>query len=261
MKRILMVSPHLDDAILSCGAFITRNVRKKNAVTVATVFSGTIETDRYSPLAKWFHGICGLGDNAMEIRCIEDKKACSFLRAKCIQLKLQECLYRFNPDGCPRYPEEKSIYNADINNEQDTIDRICTELMHQMQLDTFDEILVPLGIGRHIDHLVARKAVEALSAQNLFNNSKTLYYEDIPYACTNRDKHWKDELAFNLTAKPYKISETEFSTYIKALHFYKSQIDMLWENKTEMMKQLKRHYLKNHSRILSSTLYKEAAKQ
>lgn len=257
MKHILLISPHLDDAILSCGAYIIKNIKERNSITTVTVFSGSIEAHKLSSLAKWFHGICRLGNNAMEVRCIEDKKACRFLRTKCIHLNLHECLYRLNSYGEPRYSEEKSIYKADINNEQNTIDNVYVELLDKLQLNVFDEILVPLGIGRHIDHLIVRKAAEALEAKNHFNKGKIHYYEDTPYVCTDRDKDWKDDLAFNLNAKSYKISSMEFSTYTKALYFYKSQIDMLWENKTEMIKQLKKYYLKNDNNILSATLWKK----
>lgn len=256
MKKILVVSPHLDDGILSCGPYISKCIRSGDNVTILTVFSGSIDAAILPPLAKWFHSICGLEDDAMEIRRFEDQKACTVVNANYIHLNLHECLYRLDEEGHPRYTIEESIFCSDASNEQDIIDLICLMLSEHGNLNEFDEILIPLGIGRHVDHLIVRKALENLVTADNLDQKKILYYEDTPYVCTNKDKHWKNDLAYNLKAYNYNINSKEFIMYLRALNCYKSQVFMLWAGKKEMLTQLKEYYLRGRTTALIGTFWK-----
>ena len=41
MKKILILSPHLDDSVLSCGDLIAKYVKRGCLVDVLTIFSGS----------------------------------------------------------------------------------------------------------------------------------------------------------------------------------------------------------------------------
>ncbi|WML35844.1 PIG-L family deacetylase [Clostridium sp. OS1-26] len=257
MKQYLFLSPHLDDVILSCGMYIHKLIQNNSKVIIATVFSGSIEPQYLSPLAKWFHSTCKLGNNAMMVRRLEDKNASKFVKADSIHLNLHECLYRRNANGSPRYLRESNIYNANLNKEKDTINKVNLVLKDKFKLNNFERIYIPLGIGRHIDHLILRKAVETLCTQVDKNIKKINYYEDIPYACSNRDVNWKTELTKGLNYYSYNINEEEFNIYIKAISLYKSQIHMLWSNNIEMRKQLKNYFMDSKSKMLKSRVWEK----
>lgn len=258
MKEYLFLSPHLDDVILSCGMYIHKLIQSNSKVIIATVFSGSIQPQYLSPLARWFHSACKLGNNAMTVRRLEDKNVCKFIKADSIHLNLQECLYRKNANGSHRYLRESNIYNANLNKEKDTINKINLILKNKFKLNNFEKIYIPLGIGRHIDHLILREAVETLCTKGDINIRKVNYYEDIPYACNNRDVNWKIKLTKGLNYHSYNINEEEFNIYIKAISLYKSQVHMLWYNNTEMRRQLKNYFINNKNQMMMSGMWKKS---
>jgi len=242
IKQFLFLSPHLDDAVLSSGAYICGLAQNSNRVTIATVFSGPADPRYLSPLAKSFHGACGLGDDAMLARKSEDDTAAGFLNAESIRLNLSECLYRRDEGGRYRYKDPGDIFSGDVDRENDTAEIIRAALSERLNYDDFEEIHIPLGIGRHIDHLVSRRAVETLLAGTGKSRIKLRYYEDIPYVCWRRDASWEAQLAGGLESYPYAISEAQFDRYLQAVALYKSQINVLFENSRQMKAQLISHY-------------------
>lgn len=256
MKKYLFLSPHLDDAILSCGAYIYKLIQNNSKVIIATVFSGSIESHHLSPLARSFHSNCKLGDDAMYVRRLEDKNASKFIKADSMYLNLHECLYRRNKDGQHRYLKRSDIFNANINMEKDTIDKVILVLSDKLRLNSFEEIYIPIGIGRHIDHLILREAIETLYAQIYRNMEKINYYEDIPYVCNNRDVNWKIELTKELDYYSYDISKKDFNIYIKAISLYKSQLHVLWKNNIEMITQLKNYFMNSERQKPTGRIWK-----
>ena len=87
--RIVVVSPHLDDAILSAGATIARLARVGFAVDVLTVFAGD---PRSSGPANGWDARGGFASEraAAEGRRAEDFKACSLVGARAVWLPFSD---------------------------------------------------------------------------------------------------------------------------------------------------------------------------
>lgn len=83
--HVAIVSPHLDDAVLSLGAFIARAVRQGARVDVVTVFAG--DPDSNAPAEPW-DASCGylLAGEVAAARREEDQRACSMLGANPVWL-------------------------------------------------------------------------------------------------------------------------------------------------------------------------------
>jgi LmbE family N-acetylglucosaminyl deacetylase len=75
------VSPHLDDAILSIGAFIAGSSRRGARVTVLTVLAGN--TRSQAPAGPW-DSACGFSTagDAVRARREEDRRACALVGAQ-----------------------------------------------------------------------------------------------------------------------------------------------------------------------------------
>jgi LmbE family N-acetylglucosaminyl deacetylase len=78
--RLLVLSPHLDDAVLSIGAAIAHGVRHGAAVSVLTVLAGDPGSE--APAGEWdrragFH----TAGEAVRARREEDQRACAILGA------------------------------------------------------------------------------------------------------------------------------------------------------------------------------------
>jgi LmbE family N-acetylglucosaminyl deacetylase len=96
--RVTVVSPHLDDAVLSLGAAIARWTRGGAAVDVVTVFAGDTESTR--PASKWDRraGFETEG-SAVRARREEDWLACSLVGAQPVWLPLAEAAYEAAHDA------------------------------------------------------------------------------------------------------------------------------------------------------------------
>ncbi|WP_459618577.1 PIG-L family deacetylase [Bordetella sp. 2513F-2] len=94
----VIISPHFDDAVLSCGALLSSHPGS----TVLTVFSGVPHPG--TPLPDWDRR-CGFerADQAMLAREREDTLALALLGAKALRLGLLDQQYA-DPDGPDRLP-------------------------------------------------------------------------------------------------------------------------------------------------------------
>jgi LmbE family N-acetylglucosaminyl deacetylase len=62
--RVLILSPHLDDAVLSAGGLMDRAVKDGAHVVAATIFTGDADLQgEPSPLVRELHEWWGLGAN------------------------------------------------------------------------------------------------------------------------------------------------------------------------------------------------------
>ncbi len=97
--RIVIVSPHLDDAVLGCGLLMIANP----GATVVTVFAGNPPAYP-APMRYWdVQGGFGPDDDVMEVRRAEDRTALARLDATPHHLDFVE--HTYNPGDRPVPPE------------------------------------------------------------------------------------------------------------------------------------------------------------
>lgn len=246
--KIIFISPHLDDVILSCGEFVAKLRNTKREVLVITIFSGTPMSENISHAAKLFHDSCNLGDNAMHFRKNEDEKAMKLLDVEYIHIGELESLYRKNTDGTYKYNEIEHIFTTDTSNEIDTIKCLSSKIENIFANMNIDKIYIPLGIGNHIDHVITRKSIENIASKFFF---KKYYYEDTPYVC-NLESNNYSELTSELNSFVIKVTDEEWNLKCEAINCYVSQLDMLWKNEEEKLMQLNLlsfQYLKGYRSI------------
>lgn len=99
LERIVVVSPHLDDAVLGCGSFMAAHP----GVTVVTMFAGNPPAYP-DPMRLWdVQSGFGPGDDVMEARRTEDRAALGLLGAHPRHLDFVE--YTYNPGDTPVAPD------------------------------------------------------------------------------------------------------------------------------------------------------------
>ena len=154
LGRVLAVSPHLDDAVLSAGALIALYPGS----VVLTVFAG--KPRRYDGLSEW-DAESGFveGDDVVELRRAEDQRATAQLGAQSHWLDFIDDQY------------ESARPNAD-----DIAAAIRTELK-TLDLDT---IALPLGCG-HDDHARTHEACALLLETDFYIVRHWIAWADIPY--------------------------------------------------------------------------------
>jgi LmbE family N-acetylglucosaminyl deacetylase len=233
MNPVVFVSPHFDDVALSCGELICKFKAQGKEILVVTVFSGSVKPELLSTTAKFFHKICGLGNNAMEIRKAEDLAAMKMLKVAYLHVDELECLYRMNDSHTPRYNDLKEIFGARLENEMDTWQHLKKQLREKLAEINFRTIFIPLSLGRHIDHILTRSCLE-----EIYSDRDIYYYEDTPYVCTLKDMDEINQATGGLIPTIIEITDDEWLGKVNAINCYTSQSGILWGSETEKMNQL-----------------------
>jgi hypothetical protein len=89
------------------------------------------------------------------------------------------------------------------------------ELSHE------DQLLIPLGVGRHVDHLIVRQAAEKSGHGSL------AFYAEVPYAILYPDQ--KAPSVGCLQSIRYAVSPDQTQRWIEAVQCYASQRRMIEE--------------------------------
>jgi LmbE family N-acetylglucosaminyl deacetylase len=217
-SRLVVLSPHLDDAVLSCGAVLA-SAAEATAAGVVTVFNGPPD-GALSDAAREFHARCGHGDDAMAHRESEDDLAMKLLGVASVRLGLPEALYRRDASGEHRHPDIRSGVRTRPDGEPEVVDAVTERLRAVTAVEEADLLLVPLGIGNHIDHQIV-----ATAAQNL--QRPMLWYEDIPYALSRHYRGWEATLA-PADALIHYVSAAQWQRKLDAVNCYASQQEILF---------------------------------
>ncbi|MDX1545857.1 MAG: PIG-L family deacetylase [Rhodothermales bacterium] len=180
MYAHLYVSPHYDDAALSCGGRIHGQVRQGARVLVVTVCAAPPPPGTpVSAVAAQIHG--DAGDGFVARRRAEDAEALRHLGADGRYLDVLDCIYRGSP-GAWRYPSLSDVFGPPHPEDEDLVPALA---------DVFDALLLqhpgsvlyaPLGHGGHVDHRIACRAAGRL----LGRGRRVVFYEDYPYADETR---------------------------------------------------------------------------
>jgi len=102
--QTIFVSPHLDDAVLSCGGGIARLAHSGELVTVVTLCTADQPVGApLSPLARRNHRSWAAGDQPFAARREEDLCALLSLGAVAEHVGLLDAIYRRSPAGRPLY--------------------------------------------------------------------------------------------------------------------------------------------------------------
>ncbi|MGO9971271.1 MAG: PIG-L deacetylase family protein [Solirubrobacteraceae bacterium] len=188
---IVVLSPHLDDAVLSCGALINY-ARQRTSVTVATLFTEgapgpyTLSARRH----LWRMGIRD-AEQLYDRRRSEDRALLESLGLKWFHAGLTEALYRKKPgapvsDHCWRrriIPELTHVYptyrlhitsGRIAAQDIETLHRVC-HVVEMLSREPGPRVLLaPLGIGGHVDHVLVRTAAR-------LSGEVVVYYSEFPY--------------------------------------------------------------------------------
>ncbi len=225
-KRILVVSPHLDDGVLSVGGIIERAVANGAEVVVATAFTAdNAPGATMSPLAAELHAFWDLGPNPFVQRRKEDVASVSILGARVLHGQLLDALYRTRASGDPLYPTRQSLFRppSDRDGIGDALFRLLDGWIRDISPDL---ILAPLGVGRHVDHVVTANALHRLAGMRPIN---VALYEDMPYSTGLFPPVAPDNPEAALVRTPWRVTGSQvisvnLSGKLAAIAAYASQI-------------------------------------
>jgi len=222
-SSFIFISPHLDDAILSCGQLVI-DLRKLNKdIIIITVFTKA-SAKTVTPQAKSFLAACGYANpqKLFKDRQKEDSRVAEYLGIKIKHLGFTDAAWRNNGNKKPIYPNEISQFSGNVSRkDRILINKISSRINSLIRKQKGKYlILAPLSVGGHADHVIIQKVVYGLHHSKLF-------WEDFPYN-TNRESLKKFSPQNKAFKRFFKLYHLRFSEKERAIRFYKSQIKSLF---------------------------------
>lgn len=252
----VFVSPHPDDAALSCGGLIAKLRADGAAVTILTVFSGSGTLPRLTPYqrlalgfgssAKWQPGddsdaLAGSGralaepeageaiptpEQVMAARRAEDESFAGFVGASVVFVNLPDAVFR-------GYEGDAGLMGLPRPDDPPPTDELRAALARLSP----EALYLPLAVGGHVDHRQVRRAGTALLAEpGSPYRDRTRFYEDFPYALTTGferverlDAEFLPSLPAGVTLTPEYVEIDEMlDRKLAGLRAYESQLGRLF---------------------------------
>lgn len=219
------LSPHLDDVALSCGGLVWEQTRLGDEVEIWTVCAGDAPPGLISPFAQSLQTRWGLENTAVAIRREEDIAACDLLGAGHRHLLVPDCIYRRSPvTGEVLYASEQALFGG-LHPEDARLIETLTHFL-EVNLPFQAELVCPLTIGSHVDHLLTRAVAEKL-------RRPLWYYADYPYV-ERQTPEASGALPPQVEKVVFPIAEEGILAWVQSVAAYHSQISTFWESRAEM---------------------------
>lgn len=194
MRKILIVSPHFDDAVLSAG----EHMAGRPDAEVITVFGGF--PDKPEKRVTPYDLKCGFknAEDAVYSRRHENDRATALLKATHIDLDFPDSQY----------------------GEDSTQEVIAEVLQKFVNGQDYEYIMAPLGLG-HPDHLLTTQSVLALET-----DLPIYLWEDLPLRVVEPELVYERLQELGITAKVWNANTNreKIAEKIRALSCYASQI-------------------------------------
>lgn len=247
----IYLSPHFDDAALSCGGLIWEQGQAGEEVSIWTICAGQIPPGPLSPFAmqlhkRWeasleinpeFEGEAG--SRLVDLRRAEDLESCRLLSASYRHFDLPDCIYRFSEENPGRraflYDSREAIFGLLHPSETSLVDKLAGEL--ERNIGEAAQLVCPIGLGKHVDHQLTRMAAERL-------DRRLWYYADFPYTRTEANQ-LRRLAESGWTPSSYPVSPAGLAAWQESIAAHHSQISTFWANTVEMGNDVQRYAQNN----------------
>jgi LmbE family N-acetylglucosaminyl deacetylase len=227
--RHIYISPHYDDAVLSCGGSIALQRLAGYQALVVTVFGGA-GNGSLSAFGQQLHREMGFGTTPAEAvarRQEEDAAACEHVGADTLWLDFPDALYR-------GYESRDALYGGVNRTDVSFEDQIAAILLEIRSRAPLAVVYAPMGIGHHVDHQLVTSAADRLTQQG----ANIKFYEDFPYvAAQGALAARQSELGLKMEPELNEVS-LQVPMRIEASALYRSQIPQLFGSEDHMRQQI-----------------------
>lgn len=212
LKKVIILSSHLDDAVLSMGSLIFYLSQKNIQIDIFTIFTegSPVETPAVHRLLTRAH--FNNSHDYFKKRQEEDMKALSQVNIHATKhLGLVDCAWRMNKKNEPLYA---NFQLGDILKEDFELQKnLTTQLKQLISIENNTALFAPLAVGNHIDHQIVRNA-----GADAFPNA--IFYQDFPYVSIHANNE-----DFMKQKKLYEVEWTgSYEEKKKAILEYKTQL-------------------------------------
>jgi LmbE family N-acetylglucosaminyl deacetylase len=235
--RHVYLSPHLDDAVLSCGGAIHRQVVAGDRVLVLTLLAGDAAVHGVSTPSEFAlvqHGYWGNPPRPIALRRAEDAAALTWLGADWYHLGYLDAVYRAGASGEWLYRDLETLFGE--VHADDPLALGTPELTAQLAglVGQAEPAIVysPLAAGRHVDHQIMHTAARGLAARGY----RVAFYEDYPYSAQEAAVRAGLQAAGLSGARPelLPLEAPDVAAWVSAVAYYRTQLGILFRGADAM---------------------------
>lgn len=234
----LFLSPHLDDAVFSCGGQMVLLREQGVSMHVVTAFTGDAPEPPLPDFATLLHALWDAGDNPFALRREEDRRALRLLGAEGTHLPHLDAIYRRSREGGQwLYPDHPAVFGPVAAEEATLPQTLAREIASLCRPPGQTVVHAPLGVGGHVDHRLVRAAALLLEEAG----HPLRFYEDFPYS--EEAGELEAALADLAPLQPIIIpyDERVLQARLDAMALYGSQLGAVFGD-AERMRDLTRAY-------------------
>ena len=237
MKNWVFLSPHFDDVVLSTGGLVRELTRRGDRVEIWTICAGDPPVDRPLPdYAQLLHGFWEIGEDVPRKRSLEDAACCQVLGVSIFRrYTVPDNIYRFFPGTDDPVIKVNEDQFKPLEPDERYLIPTVTDFIRKNMPETC-ELVVPLAIGSHRDHVLTRTAAEWLGIPLWF-------YADYPYLIYG-DHSLSDWLPANPETFSIDISADGLKVWQDGFACQRSQIPLLFVDEIDMRNSIK-SYMKS----------------
>lgn len=227
MTDWVFLSPHFDDVALSAGGLVWELTQRGDQVEIWTICAGDPPTGiPLTDYAQMLHVFWELGEQDVPYkRSLEDAACCRVLGASYRRYTVPDCIYRFHP--MTRLPLINVPDDINMPLEPDETYLIAPVIdFLRKNLREGCELVSPLAIGRHRDHVLTRLAAEAVG-------HPLWHYVDYPYVI-RETYDLRDFIPAGAEHFELSISPQGILAWQDSMSFQKSQLPMLFGDVSDM---------------------------
>jgi len=208
--EIIILSPHMDDAILSLGQHILKWKRENKKIKIINIFTRFKENCEIPDYSKEYVKKSGF-DSVEEFQKARRQEEKEIMK----KLKITYENWNFVDAGFRNiYKNRQRLLGGEILKEDKNLEN---KIFKKIKSINSKLLILPMGIGGHVDHLIAKKVGKKVKIKKLF-------YLENPYL-------WENFNFIKNLKYLFKINSISFGKrQKKILEIYKSQFS-LWKGK------------------------------
>jgi LmbE family N-acetylglucosaminyl deacetylase len=231
----LYLSPHFDDAILSCGGLIHAQRQAGEQVGVLTLCAGLPGRNARSPLARRYEADWRGSGGGMVIRRAENASALSSWGVSSWDGSARDAIYR-NGTGAPYYPTREDLFGEPHPQDPAALLPLWETEVKQIASEHGRAVLLyaPLGVGGHVDHELTRRLAQHMGEAGW----AVRFYEDYPYVELTPDGIPEALARFGPHTWISQTFAIDVRAKIEAVRSYRTQIGRVFGCKEDMVRRI-----------------------
>jgi hypothetical protein len=237
MKTWIFLSAHFDDVVLSAGGLVWELAQRGNRVEIWTICAGNPPADKpLTEYAQLLHDFWNIGEDVPRKRSLEDAACCSILGAPVYRrYTVPDNIYRYIPGTNEPVIKENEDQMKPLEPEESYLIPPVTDFILK-NLPTTCELVAPLAIGMHRDHVLTLSAAERTGLA-------LWHYADYPYLVYG-EHTLSDWLPAGAKGFSLEITPAGLKAWQDGFTCQRSQIPLLYVDEDDMRNSIEK-YLKS----------------